>query len=95
MQPGDTRSIRGYVSGRVQGVGFRYFVQRVAHAEGLAGQVRNLADGRVEFYLQGPAAAVERALARIRRGPDYSRVSDMHIEPVDWADDMIEFVIRR
>ena len=49
------RSVTGFVSGRVQGVGFRYFVMRHAQAENLGGFVRNLDDGRVQFLLQGEA----------------------------------------
>lgn len=74
------RSVRGFVSGRVQGVGFRYFVLRAAQAQGLAGYVTNLADGRVEFALQGNAAALERVLAQIRSGPAHARVTDLQVE---------------
>ena len=95
MQSGDTRSIRGYVSGRVQGVGFRYFVQRRAHAEGVGGYVRNLADGRVEFLLQGPSAAVQRVLAEIERGPEYSRVSGLQAEECAALDEIADFLILR
>ena len=95
MQPGDMHSIRGYVSGRVQGVGFRYFVQRGARTAGVGGYVRNLPDGRVEFHLQGPADAVREVLAQIRQGPDYSRVSEVRVEPCAVLDGLAEFVIRR
>ena len=53
-------SLRGLVSGRVQGVGFRYFVLRLARAADLRGYVRNLPDGRVEFLLQGTPESVRR-----------------------------------
>lgn len=89
------RSLRGYVSGRVQGVGFRYFVQRQASAEGLGGYVRNMADGRVEFLLQGKAEAVDRVLEKIRRGPDFARVSELVAEEVESGDCASGFVIRR
>jgi len=55
-------SIKGTVHGRVQGVGFRYFVRTVAQRHGLCGYAQNLADGRVEFLLQGEADAVEQAI---------------------------------
>ena len=67
------RNLRGTVSGRVQGVGFRYFVSRLARAEGLNGYVRNLPDGCVEFEIGGDADAVARLLAKIRIGPDHAR----------------------
>ena len=50
------------VSGRVQGVGFRWWTQNTARALGLAGSVRNLPDGRVEVYAQGNPDAVRRLL---------------------------------
>lgn len=95
MQSGDERSIRGYVSGRVQGVGFRYFVQRSARDAGVGGYVRNLPDGRVEFRLQGPLGAVGRVLADIRRGPGYSKVSDVQVEECTALDGPTDFIIRR
>ena len=50
------------VSGRVQGVGFRWWAQNTARALGLAGRVRNLPDGRVEIIAQGEPDAVRRLL---------------------------------
>ena len=74
--------IKGYVSGRVQGVGFRYFVKR--HAETLAvnGYARNLLDGRVEFLLQGSKSAVLSGLEKIHSGPSYSQVTQVRTEEV-------------
>ncbi len=77
-------SVRGFVSGRVQGVGFRYFVSRHADAGGLTGYAKNLPDGRVEFLLQGDPAAVTRVIDQIRQGPRYAQVSDVICEePLD------------
>ena len=67
-------SIQGYVSGRVQGVGFRYFVLLHARAAGVTGFARNLVDGRVEFLLQGEVIAVKKVLAQIHQGPSHARV---------------------
>lgn len=69
---------RFYVSGRVQGVGFRYFVEDVAHREGVTGYVRNLPDGRVEALVEGDAAAVTRVEQAVRTGPGGARVT--HVE---------------
>lgn len=74
-------SVHGYVSGRVQGVGFRYFVRGEALRQGLRGYVINLADGRVEFLLQGEAGAVDQVLESIRRGPRHARVDSVSVEP--------------
>ncbi len=89
------RSVKGLVSGRVQGVGFRYFVMRHAQAENICGYVRNLNDGRVEFLLQGEADPVSRVLGQIRFGPDYARVSELQLDDCDVIPGIAEFVIRR
>jgi acylphosphatase len=68
-----------WVSGRVQGVWFRESCREQAHALGLTGWVRNLADGRVEAVFEGPGAAVERAVAWCRQGPRRARVDDVEI----------------
>jgi len=65
---------RFYVSGRVQGVGFRYFVQDAAAREGVTGYVRNLPDGRVEALVEGDLEAVTRVERAIRMGPGGARV---------------------
>jgi acylphosphatase len=57
------------VSGRVQGVGYRYFVRGLARAAGLAGVARNLPDGRVEVVVEGPEQAVRELVAALD-GPD-------------------------
>jgi acylphosphatase len=67
---------RYLVSGRVQGVGFRQFVNRTARIEGLHGWVRNLPDGRVEVHAEGEQAALERFERHVRHGPPASRVDD-------------------
>jgi acylphosphatase len=76
-------SVKGYVSGRVQGVGFRYFVKRHADTLAVNGYAKNLADGRVEFLLQGNKAAVLTMLENIRSGPSYSQVSEVIAEEIE------------
>ena len=62
------RVARRYViTGRVQGVGFRYFTQDAALREGVTGWVRNLPDGRVEALVEGDAEAVTRVERAVRR----------------------------
>lgn len=78
----DTR--RCVVRGRVQGVGFRWFVTRNAADLGVRGTVRNLADGAVEVVLQADESAPVAALVeRIRSGPRASRVQAVECEPMD------------
>jgi acylphosphatase len=75
------RVARRYViSGRVQGVGFRYFTEAAAMRENVAGWVRNLADGRVEAVLEGDQDSVDRVEAAMRRGPATSRVESVEVE---------------
>src|SRR4051812_46602 len=69
-----------WISGRVQGVGFRYFTCEQAERLGLGGWVRNLGDGRVEAVFEGPAAEVAQAVSWCRRGPSDARVSDLRTE---------------
>ena len=72
---------RYLVSGRVQGVGFRFFTHRAATREGLHGWVRNLPDGRVEIAAEGDADALERFERDVRHGPPAARVE--HVEVLD------------
>ncbi|MDH4249452.1 MAG: acylphosphatase [Deltaproteobacteria bacterium] len=73
--------LRIFVQGRVQGVGFRQFTQETAHRLGVAGWVRNLPDGRVEALVRIPPENKTRFLAALRRGPSYSRVQQLSVEP--------------
>jgi acylphosphatase len=70
-----------FVRGRVQGVGFRYFVQECAETLGVSGYVRNLPDGRVEVFAQGREGLVDDLLSRIRKGPPGAHVEETVIEP--------------
>ena len=68
---------RFLISGRVQGVGFRFFVEARATAEGVHGWVRNLPDGRVEALLEGDKESVDRVEAALWRGPSGAVVEDV------------------
>lgn len=67
-------TIRFLVRGRVQGVGFRFFVLRAARAAGLAGWVRNLPDGSVELLATGEDDALTRLREALQQGPPAARV---------------------
>lgn len=75
MTAAGARAYRMWVSGRVQGVGFRWFVRRAALGLGLTGQVRNLPDGRVEVEFTGPPERLETFRQQLREGPPGSRVT--------------------
>ncbi|MFM2483990.1 acylphosphatase [Celerinatantimonas yamalensis] len=74
-----------FVSGRVQGVGFRYFTQREASRLGLAGYAHNLEDGRVEVMVKGEPDKVEQLLSFLQHGSPMARVSQIKVQSdVDW-----------
>jgi acylphosphatase len=77
------RIVRLFVTGRVQGVGFRAFLIREGSALGLDGWARNRADGSVEALASGPEAAVAAFVEAARRGPSASRVDSLREEPAD------------
>ena len=74
-----------WVSGQVQGVGYRYFAVRVARELGLKGWVRNLSDGRVEAFAAGSARLLEDFEARLRQGPPAGDVRGVEVEDVTKA----------
>ncbi|MGE6631706.1 acylphosphatase [Bacillus sp. NPDC077027] len=65
------------VKGRVQGVGFRYFVQGEASTYGVKGWVRNTEDGDVEIKVEGDEQQVSPFLSTVRKGSLFSKVTDM------------------
>jgi len=68
---------RFFVSGRVQGVGYRYFAMDTAEQIGVTGYTKNLADGRVEVYAIGTSAQLRDLARELRRGPALAAVSDV------------------
>jgi len=79
-QNADTARIHVFVSGKVQGVGFRYFTQAQAKSLGLTGWVKNLRDGRVELVAEGPKEALKKLLEAVSKGPDAARVEKVDVE---------------
>jgi acylphosphatase len=73
----DLKARRYFVSGWVQGVGFRFFVERVAAELRLAGYARNLDDGRVEVYAIGPSEKLSELAGYLWRGPRLSHVRNV------------------
>ena len=69
------------ISGRVQGVGFRYATEREANALGLHGWVRNYPDGSVEAEFEGPKSELKSILDWCRQGPAFAQVTNID---VDW-----------
>jgi len=71
---------RYFIEGDVQGVGFRFFAERVAKQLGLGGYVKNLRDGRVEVYAVGTADQLEELKRRLEAGPRAAHVSRVEEE---------------
>lgn len=69
------RCINAIITGRVQGVGFRWYARREAEERGLAGWVRNLDDGSVEAEAEGPSDVVDGLVVWLRHGPATAEVS--------------------
>jgi acylphosphatase len=87
-------SMTALVHGRVQGVGFRYFVLHEARALGLTGFARNLADGSVEVYAEGARAALEDLRRLLERGPSAARVVRVDADFGAARGEAIDFRIR-
>jgi acylphosphatase len=83
------------VSGRVQGVGFRYATQREASRLGLRGWVRNTDDGKVEIVVEGDLAAVDALQAWCQRGPSGARVTNVVASNVSAREELGSFTIAR
>lgn len=80
MSGGDNLAKRFFVSGRVQGVGYRFFVEREAARLGINGYAENLDDGRVKVYAIGSSDALAGLLIALRKGPTFSKVSSVDEE---------------
>ncbi len=71
------KSLHAFVSGRVQGVGYRAFTSWKANLLKLKGFVRNLPDGRVEVYVEGSDDSIQKFLRHLKKGPTLSYVSNV------------------
>jgi acylphosphatase len=83
MTPPRPERLVALVHGRVQGVGFRYFVLESARSLGLAGAVHNCTDGSVRVEAEGPREHLDRLLVLLREGPPAARVTSVTEE---WGD---------
>jgi acylphosphatase len=79
--------------GRVQGVGFRFFVRVQAARYGVKGWVRNRADGSVEILAEGDRDTLLEFMETVREGPRFGRVSDLDVEWVEPFRDYTSFNI--
>ena len=90
----ERKATRLRVTGRVQGVGFRYHVVSHAQELGLDGYARNLDDGTVEVWAEGTPEALAGLLEATRRGPRWARVDDVRIEEASATHTLRGFTVR-
>ncbi|MFO7768146.1 MAG: acylphosphatase [bacterium] len=93
-EPGGRQRLHLRLSGRVQGVGFRWFTHRAACARGLGGWVKNMPDGSVEMEVEGPPSTLQDFVENVEKGPAASRVDDLtsrEMEPRGSDDFSIEY----
>lgn len=77
------QAIHGFVTGRVQGVGFRMATAQQANLIGITGWVRNCQDGRVEFYASGNTAQINKIKAWLTTGPSMAEVKNLEVNSVE------------
>lgn len=85
---------RFIVRGRVQGVGFRWFVEREAHILQVAGWVRNNGDGTVEVLAHGTSEQLAGLHSRLREGPRAARVDDVEVSDAEPVAGLTSFQVR-
>lgn len=83
-----------YISGRVQGVSFRYYTYHEALKHGLHGWVRNLMDGRVEAVFEGEKEAIEKVLEWSQSGPPAAKVENVEVKWEEPSDSLTGFKVR-
>ncbi len=90
---GTVISIKGRVTGKVQGVGFRYFTQQHAIELNVAGYAKNCNDGSVEFLLMGNEQSVNKMLEFVKVGPQHALVKNVQFEKLESIELAIGFQI--
>ncbi len=83
-----------FISGRVQGVAFRFFARHVANQLGLTGWVRNLNDGRVEVVAEGDRDRLELFRDELEKGPRMARVEKVDLNWEEFKDEFLDFSIK-
>ncbi|MEO0292972.1 MAG: acylphosphatase [candidate division WOR-3 bacterium] len=83
-----------WVSGIVQGVGFRYFTIRQAREIGISGWVRNLPDGRVEIVAEGESWRLKEFLENIKVGPSHATVTKVEVREEEYKKEFEGFEVR-
>ncbi len=87
------KAVHLLISGRVQGVFYRYTAQKVATRHGLKGWIKNLPNGKVEAIVVGQPDAVDTFIAWCREGPPGAVVSEVTVDPISSPPDLEGFSI--
>jgi acylphosphatase len=87
------KAVRLVAHGRVQGVGFRWFVYNEATKLNINGYVKNLPNGDVEVFAEGEKQDVDQLITQVGKGPAFSRVLDLLTEPHNYQDRYQKFEI--
>ena len=87
------KAVQARVTGRVQGVSFRWYTQEQAHGLGVTGWVRNEPDGSVLLHAEGEDAAVDALVTWCRTGPSTARVTDVAVREAA-EEDVSSFEVR-
>ncbi|MFT5594251.1 MAG: acylphosphatase [Oceanicoccus sp.] len=95
VQQDQLQAYHVYVSGKVQGVYYRASTAKKAQLLGLSGWVKNLTDGRVELFAQGPVESLEQLLSWCQKGPILAKISDIEYEMAQVDANMAQFEVMR
>jgi len=92
-QPEDNLTVNMKITGKVQGVGFRYYVLRQAQELGIRGWVSNKPNGDVEALAQGEKTDLEQFIFKVKEGPSFSRVEDVSLNWLNETEQYFGFEI--
>ena len=95
MPDDSVQRVEAVVTGRVQGVGFRRYVARWARRLALTGWVKNLEDGRVELFAQGPEVQLDKLLTWCEHGPVLAKVASVDKQIAELDQQLVGFEVRR
>ena len=85
MAETELKALRASVTGRVQGVGFRYSTVNQARKLGLTGYARNMVDGSVEVMAEGPADKLTKLVKWLKQGPPMSHVTGVNVQDMTYS----------
>lgn len=88
------RRVEIYVSGLVQGVGFRYFTRKMAKETGVSGYVMNLRDGRVFIVAEGDDEQIEKFLSTVKQGSSFAIVKNTEVFQKEATNEFKDFTIK-